>query len=188
MPMAELPEDLSRLSLGEIAQMAVDRKLPPVENWHPERSGDSAMRIARDGCWYHEGDPITRPNMVRLFSTILRREADGSYVLVTPAEKLSIQVDDAPFVAVEVKSEGEGQGRRLAFRLNTGDLVVAGPAHPLRFGQRDGEPAPYLAVRGGMEALIARAAFYELAEMAIAEAADPLGLWSDGAFFEMDTA
>ena len=186
MPMAELPEDLSRLSLGEIAQMAVDRKLPPVESWHPERSGDSAMRIARDGCWYHEGDPITRPSMVRLFSTILRREADGSHVLVTPAEKLSILVDDAPFVAVEVKSEGEGQRRRLAFRLNTGDLVVAGPGHPLRFGQRDGEPAPYLAVRGGMEALIARAAYYELAEMAIAEAGQPLGLWSDGQFFVMD--
>ena len=188
MPMAELPEDLSRLSLGEIAQMAVDRKLPPVESWHPERSGDSAMRIARDGRWYHEGDPITRPNMIRLFSTILRREADGSHVLVTPAEKLSILVDDAPFVAVEVKSEGEGSGRRLAFRLNTGDLVVAGSDHPLRFGQRGGEPAPYLAVRGGMEALIARAAYYELAEMAIAEAAEPLGLWSDGQFFAMDAA
>lgn len=188
MPMAELPEDLSRLSLGEIAQMAADRKLPPVESWHPERSGDSAMRIARDGRWYHEGDPITRPNMIRLFSTILRREADGSHVLVTPAEKLSIEVEDAPFVAVEVRSEGEGRSRCLAFRLNTGDLVVAGPAHRLRFAERDGEPAPYLAVRGGMEALIARAPYYEMAEMAIAEATQPLGLWSDGAFFEMDTA
>lgn len=188
MPMAELPQDLSRLSLGEIAQMAADRKLPPVESWHPERSGDSAMRITRDGRWYHEGDPITRPNMVRLFSTILRREADGSHVLVTPAEKLSIQVEDAPFVAVEVKSAGEGRDRRLAFRLNTGDLVVAGPEHRLRFTERDGEPAPYLAVRGGMEARIARAPYYELAEMAIAEAAQPLGLWSDGVFFEMDAA
>ena len=188
MPMAELPEDLSRLSLGEIAKMAADRKLPPVETWHPERSGDSAMRITRDGRWYHEGDPITRPNMIRLFSSILRREADGSHVLVTPAEKLSIEVDDAPFVAVEVKSEGRGPARRLAFRLNTGDMVVAGPGHPLRFGQRDGEPTPYLAVRGGMEALIARAAYYELAELAIAEAAQPMGLWSDGHFFAMDAA
>jgi hypothetical protein len=186
--MAELPEDLSRLSLAEIAQMTADRKLPPVESWHPERSGDSAMRIARDGRWYHEGDPITRPNMIRLFSTILRREADGSHVLVTPAEKLSIEVEDAPFVAVEVRSEGKGRSRCLAFRLNTGDLVVAGPAHRLRFAERDGEPAPYLAVRGGMEALIARAPYYEMAEMAIAEATQPLGLWSDGAFFEMDTA
>lgn len=186
MPMAEPPEDLSRLSLAEIVQMAADRKLPPVDSWNPKRSGDSAMRIARDGCWYHEGDPIIRPNMVRLFSTILRREADGSHVLVTPAEKLSIQVEDAPFVAVEVKSTGDGRSRCLAFRLNTGDLVVAGPEHRLRFSEREGEPAPYLAVRGGMEALVGRAPYYELAEMAIAEAAQPLGLWSDGVFFEMD--
>lgn len=188
MPMAELPEDLSRLSLADIAQMAADRKLPPVENWHPERTGDSEMRIARDGTWFHQGTPIVRENMVRLFSTILRREADGSHVLVTPVEKLSIAVEDAPFVAVEVKSEGEGEDRRLAFRLNTGDMVVAGPDHRLRFAERDGEPAPYLAVRGGMEALIARAPFYELAEMAISDAGDPAGVWSDGAFFAMEAA
>lgn len=188
MPMAELPEDLSRLSLSDIAQMAADRKLPPVEGWHPERTGDSEMRIARDGTWFHQGTPIARENMVRLFSTILRREADGSHVLVTPVEKLSIAVEDAPFVAVEVKSEGKGEDRRLAFRLNTGDMVVAGPAHRLRFAERDGEPAPYLAVRGGMEALIARAPFYELAEMAIADGGDPAGVWSDGAFFAMEAA
>ena len=188
MPMAEIPEDLSRLSLAEIAQMAADRKLPPVESWNPARSGDSAMRIERDGGWFHEGSPITRPNMVRLFSTILRREADGSHVLVTPAEKLSIEVEDAPFVAVEMKSEGEAKARRLAFRLNTGDMVVAGPDHPLRFAERDGAPAPYLAVRGGMEALIARAPYYELAELALAEGAEPPGLWSDGQFFAMAPA
>lgn len=188
MPMAELPQDLSRLSLAEIAQLAADRKLPPVESWHPERSGESDMRIARDGTWFHEGTPIVRETMVRLFSTILRREADGSYVLVTPAEKLSITVEDAPFVAVEVKSEGEGRARRLAFRLNTGDLVVAGAGHPLRFDARDGEPAPYLGVRGGMEALIARAPFYELAELALDEGNEPAGLWSDGVFFSMGAA
>lgn len=185
MPMAELPEDLSRLSLAEIAQMAADRKLPPVESWQPERTGDSAMRIARDGRWFHEGSPIERPNMVRLFSTILRREPDGSHVLVTPAEKLSIAVEDAPFLAVEVKSEGQGRGRRLAFRLNTGDMVIAGPEHPLRFDEQDGEPAPYLAVRGGMDARISRAPYYELAELALEEGATPPGLWSDGQFFAM---
>lgn len=188
MPMAELPEDLSRLSLAEIAQMAADRRLSPVESWNPERSGESGMRIARDGTWFHEGTPIARENMVRLFSTILRREADGTYVLVTPAERLSIAVEDAPFVAVEVKSEGEGRARRLAFRLNTGDLVVAGSGHPLRFAQEGDEPAPYLGVRGGMEARIARAPFYALAEWAIEEANDPLGLWSDGVFFAMGPA
>jgi uncharacterized protein len=186
MPMPELPEDLSQLSLTEIAQMASDQRLPPVESWNPERCGDSEMRIARDGTWFHQGSPITRQNMVRLFSSILRREADGGYVLVTPAEKLAIAVEDAPFVAVELKNEGAGRSRRLAFRLNTGNLVVAGREHPLRFEERDGEPAPYLMVRGGMEALIARAAFYELAELAIDEASEPLlGLWSDGVFFPM---
>lgn len=188
MPMAELPEDLSRLSLAEIAQLAADRKLPPVESWHPERTGESDMRIARDGTWFHEGTPIARENMVRLFSTILRREADGSHVLVTPAEKLSIAVEDAPFVAVEVKSEGEGEARRLAFRLNTGDLVVAGAGHPLRVSEQDGEPAPYVGVRGGMEARIARTPFYDLAEWALEEANQPLGLWSDGTFFAMGPA
>jgi hypothetical protein len=185
MPMAELPKDLSRLSLTEIARIAADRKLPPVESWHPERTGDSAMRIARDGRWFHEGSPIERPNMVRLFSTILRREPDGSHVLVTPAEKLSIEVEDAPFLAVEVKSEGQGRARRLAFRLNTGDMVVAGPEHPLRFDECNDEPLPSLAVRGGMIARIARAPYYELAELALEEGGEPLGLWSDSQFFPM---
>jgi hypothetical protein len=186
--MAELPNDLSRLSLDQIAQMAADRKLPPVDSWNPERTGDSAMRIARDGRWFHEGSPIERHNMIRLFSTILRREPDGSHVLVTPAEKLAIDVEDAPFIAVEVKSEGKGRERKLAFRLNTGDMLVAGPAHPLRFTERKGEPAPYIGVRGGMEARIARAPYYELAELALEEAGTPLGLWSDGQFFVMAEA
>ncbi len=186
--MAELPKDLSRLSLAQIAQMAADHKLPPVESWHPERTGASAMRITRDGRWFHEGSPIERHNMIRLFSTILRREQDGSHVLVTPAEKLTIEVEDAPFIAVEVKSEGNGQERKLAFRLNTGDMLVAGPSHPLRFAEREGEPAPYVGVRGGMEARIARAPYYELAEMALEEAGAPLGLWSDGQFFAMAEA
>jgi len=186
--MAELPNDLSRLSLDQIAQMAADRKLPPVDSWNPERTGDSAMRIARDGRWFHEGSPIERHNMIRLFSTILRREPDGSHVLVTPAEKLAIDVEDTPFIAVEVKSEGKGRERKLAFRLNTGDMLVAGPAHPLRFTEREGEPAPYIGVRGGMEARIARAPYYELAELALEEAGTPLGLWSDGQFFAMAEA
>src|ERR1700754_2280203 len=133
MPMPEPPQDLARLSLAEIARLADERRVPPVEKWNPEHCGDSAMRIARDGTWYHEGSPIGRAAMVRLFSSILRREPDGSYILVTPVEKLSIAVEDAPFVAVELKTEGEGSERRLAFRLNTDELVVAGPEHPLRF-------------------------------------------------------
>ena len=179
-------EDLSRFSLADIARMAADQKLPPVDRWNPEHCGHSGMRIARDGTWFHEGSPIGRPAMVRLFSTILRREPDGRYVLVTPAEKLDIHVEDAPFVAVEVKSEGEGKARALGFRLNTGDLVLAGPDHPLRFETGADGPHPLLAVRPGLDALVARPVYYELAEIALAEGANPPGLWSGGRFFAMD--
>lgn len=185
MPMAPAPTDLAGLSLGDIARWAEERKLPPVHLWNPERCGDSAMRIARDGTWFHEGSPIGRPQMVRLFSTILRREEDGGFVLVTPAEKLDIHVEDAPFVAVELKSEGEGEARDIAFRLNTGDVVAAGPAHRLRF---DEGPHPYIEVRSGLDALIARPVYYELAELALAEGADPAGLWSGGTFFPLEPA
>lgn len=185
MPAPEPPPDLTGLSLAEIVRMAEEKKLPPVERWNPEHCGDSAMRIARDGTWFHEGSPIGRPAMVRLFATILRREPDGGYVLVTPVEKLSIEVEDAPFVAVELKTEGERESRSLAFRLNTGELVVAGPDRPLRFTQRADGPHPYINVRTGLDALVARTVYYELAEIALAEGADPPGLWSEGAFFAM---
>ena len=185
MPMPP-PPDLSALSLAEIARLAAERRLPPVDKWHPTHCGDSEMRIARDGTWFHQGSPIGRPEMVRLFSTILRREADGSFVLVTPVEKLDIAVEDAPFVAVEMKAEGEGDAAMLGFRLNTGDLVTAGPDHPLRFaGGADG-PRPYLLVRGGLEALVARPVFYDLAERALAE--HPPAVWSGGARFPFPVA
>lgn len=188
MPSPEPPADLSRLSLADIARLAAEKKLPPVASWNPAHCGHSAMRIAADGTWFHEGAPIARAAMVRLFASILRREPDGRHVLVTPAEKLDIEVEDAAFVAVELKSEGEGPARRMAFRLNTGDVVVAGPDNALAVADRGHGPHPYLHVRGGLEALIARPVFYELAEAALAEAADPLGLWSDGAFFALDAA
>lgn len=160
------------------------KKLPPVHLWNPARCGDSDMRIAVDGTWFHEGTPIGRKELVQLFSTILRREADGGYVLVTPHEKLDIAVDDAPFVAVEVLSEGEGAERRLVFRLNTEELVEAGAGNPLRVEQADdGTPRPYVMVRDGLEALVARSVFYELAEWALAEGATPPGVWSGGVFF-----
>jgi hypothetical protein len=181
MPAPAPPSDLTGLSLADIARMADERRLPPVESWNPTHCGHSAMRIARDGTWFHEGSPIGRPAMVRLFSTILRREPDGGFVLVTPVEKLDIDVEDAPFVAVELKSEGEGRERSLAFRLNTGDMVVAGPDRPLRFGSDH----PYVEVRKGLDALVARPVYYEMAELALAEAVDPPGLWSNGAFFAM---
>lgn len=184
MPTDPLP-DLAALSLADIARLVEADRLPPVATWNPPHCGDSAMRIARDGTWFHEGSPIGRPAMVRLFSRILRREADGGYVLVTPVEKLDIAVEDAPFLAVEMKAEGAGRDARLAFRLNTGDLVTAGSEHGLRFTEGADGPRPYLHVRGGLEALVVRPVYYELAERALADAADPPGIWSDGAFFAM---
>ncbi|BAV63839.1 hypothetical protein SCLO_1007990 [Sphingobium cloacae] len=184
----EPPPDLATLSLTDIARLLAEKRLPPVEKWNPEHCGDSDMRIARDGTWFHQGSPIGREAMVRLFSTILRREPDGSHVLVTPVEKLSIAVEDAPFVAVEMKSEGTGQDRAIAFRLNTGDIVAAGPDHALTV--RDGEtgPHPYLHVRGGMEALVARSVYYELVNLALDEGGERVGLWSGGTFFPLDGA
>ena len=184
MPMPPEP-DLAALSLTQVAQALAQRRLPPVDSWNPSHCGDSEMRIARDGKWYHQGAPITRAAMVRLFATILRREADGRFVLVTPGEKLDIIVEDAPFIAVEVKSEGTHDARRLAFRLNTDELVVAGQGHAIRFDEHAGEPHPLLHVRGGLDALIARSVYYELVDLALAEAAEPPGLWSDGAFFPL---
>lgn len=185
MPMPPPPDDLAGLSLAEIARLAEEKKLPPVDRWNPSHCGDSEMRIARDGTWYHQGSPIGRQAMVRLFSTILRREPDGRFVLVTPVEKLDIMVEDAPFVAVELKAEGQGEAMSLAFRLNTGEAVVAGPRHPLRFEAGPGGPHPYLRVRDGLDALVARPVYYELAELALA-GGDPPGLWSGGAFFPME--
>jgi len=188
-PASSLPKDFAQLSLTEAAELLAARQLPPVEQWHPERSGDSFMKIRADGSWFHEGGRINRPAMVKLFSTILRREADGGHVLVTPAEKLSIVVEDTPFRAIEMKSEGEGKNRKLVFRLDTDDLVMAGPDHPLTFGSDDENPDPRLHVRGaignGLEARIDRALYYEIVELALADQSDPPAIWSNGAPFPL---
>lgn len=178
------PTDSAGHSPAELAALLGSAKLPPVHLWNPSHCGDSEMRIAADGTWFHQGSPIGRKELVKLFSTILRREADGSHVLVTPVEKLDIAVDDAPFIAVEATSEGEGRDRRIIFRLNTDDLVAAGPDNLVRIDTADdGTPRPYLHVRGGLQALVNRPVFYQLADLALAEGATPPGLWSDGAFF-----
>lgn len=182
------PPDFDTLTIADIARLSADDRLPPVERWHPQHCGDSEMRIARDGTWFHQGTPIGRPAMVRAFSRILRREADGSHVLVTPVEKLDIAVEDAPFVAVEMKVGGEGRETMLAFRLNTGELVTADAGHPIHFIARDDGPHPYVRVRGGLDALVARAVYYELAERALAEVDGPAGVWSAGTFFPFPTA
>lgn len=185
MPAPRPPGDLSRIDFAELTRLAAGGR-PPVEKWDPAHCGHSAMRIARDGSWHHEGRPIARPALVSLFASILRREPDGSYVLVTPVEKLTIDVEDCPFAAVEVKSEGRGEKRRLGFRLNSGEIVIAGPEHRLSVDPGEAGPLPRLEVRRGLDARIARPVYYELVALALDEAEDPPGLWSDGAFFPLD--
>jgi hypothetical protein len=156
---------------------------PPVIN-----HGDLDMKIARDGTWFYRGSPIARQPLVKLFASVLRREDDGSYWLVTPVERGRVAVEDAPFLAVEVNSEGAGRDRRLTFRTNLDEIVAAGPAHPLRIAAAaNGEPEPYLLVRPGLEARLNRPVFYELVDLADVERGEgsgPFGLWSDGVFFD----
>jgi uncharacterized protein len=168
---------------------AAGRKLPPVEKWNPAHCGDIDIRIARDGTWYHQGSPIGRKELVRLFSTILRRDPDG-FVLVTPVEKMRIVVEDAPFLAVLMDAEGGGREQALRFITNVGDETVAGPDNPIRV-ETDPvtqEPAPYIHVRKGLEARIARAVFYQLADLAVpgeGHFEGTLGVWSGGSFFPL---
>ncbi len=179
MPYDPIPS-LTGLTLDEITTLGKSRKLPPVEEWNPPHCGDSDMRIAADGRWYHRGGEITRPAMVRTFSSLLRRDGDD-YVLVTPQEKLSIIVEDAPFIAVELRNEGEGKGRNIALRLNTDDVIVIDKDHAIEM--RGG--LPYVHVRGNMYAKLARPVYYELADLALTENPDSPGLWSSGVYFAL---
>jgi hypothetical protein len=188
MPESRAPIDLQGISLAELQKLIDERRLPPVDRWNPERCGDSGMRIARDGTWYHQGEPIRRPAMVRLFSTVLRREDDGRHVLVTPAEKLDIEVETTAFRATALTRQGEGKEQRLAFSLDSGDAVILGPEHPLTVTSGEHGPSPRLAVRHGLEAELTRPVFYELAELAIAGGETPAGVWSCGAFFPLEAA
>ncbi len=169
-------------------QAQTGRGLPPIHSWNPPHCGDIDMRIARDGTWFYEGTPIGRPAMVKLFSTILRRDDDG-YVLVTPVEKVGITVDDAPFVAVDFQVVGDD----LVFETNVGDRVTADADHPIRVDHDPdtGEPAPYVLVRDRLEALIDRKSFYRLVDLgrvAPIDGTDWFGLWSGGAFFGISPA
>jgi len=155
--------------------------IPPVERWQPDHCGDSRMRIARDGTWFHDGTPIGRKELVRLFAGLLRKDAEG-FVLVTPAEKLSIDVEDAPFLAVLLEAEGEVRERRLTFTTNVGDRALLGPEHGLRLANG----VPYLHVRRGLEAKVSRAVFYQLADLAVPQEG-ALGVWSGGMFFPLGT-
>jgi len=158
---------------------------PPVDRWNPASCGNSDMRVARDGTWFYRGSPIARPAMVRLFSTVLRREPDGSHVLVTPVEKLSIDVETTAFRATQMRMEGQAEHRRVGLTLDSGDALIVGAEHPLTVIDTPEGPSPRVAVRFGLEAELARPLYYELAEIALAEGHDPPGLWSDGLFFKL---
>jgi len=169
------------------------REPAPVHLWNPPLSGEMDMRIARDGTWYHEGDPIRRLALAQLFSTILRLDEDARYYLVTPVERWAIQVDDAPFVAVRLSVSGEGEQQQLLFHTSLEDEVPLDGEHPLRveIDPQSGEPSPYIRVRANLDALISRTVFYELADLAVeAEVAgvQRIGVWSGGRFFPIDGA
>lgn len=166
-----------------LANQPVDRSGEPIEI-----CGDFDLRIVRDGTWLYRGSPIGRVALVKLFARVLRREADGSYWLVTPVEKGRVAVDDVPFVAVDFDSTGAGPAQVLTFRTNLDETVEAGPLRPIRVVLgAGGEPAPYVLVRPGLEARIARAAFYRLVERAELRG-DAMGVWSAGTFFPLGPA
>ncbi|MEO0465109.1 MAG: DUF1285 domain-containing protein [Pseudomonadota bacterium] len=168
-------------------------KLPPVHLWNPTHCGDIGMEIRSDGSWWHEGTRIGREKLVRLFSTILRKDEDGETYLVTPYEKVIVRVEDAPFLAVRVDRAREvGPDQALVFTTNLGDSAVAGPGTPLRVetDPGTGEPSPYILIRGRLEAKLTRPTFYELADMAVPnpDGSNSLGVWSRGEFYVIGPA
>ncbi|MCF8465919.1 MAG: DUF1285 domain-containing protein [Sneathiella sp.] len=176
--------------LGAILKQIKGQKHPPVHLWNPDFCGDLDMRIARDGTWYYLGSPIGRKPLVKLFSGVIRLDPDGKYYLVTPAEKIGITVDDAPFLAVEMFHEGKGRNRIISFRTNVDDFVIMDAEHPFRLeiDPKTKEPSPYILVRGNLEALIARSVFYDLVNLAGEENISGearFGFWSSGQFFEL---
>lgn len=152
--------------------------------------GELDMRIAADGTWYYQNSPIRRHSLVRLFSTVLRREDDGSYWLVTPVERGRVIVEDVPFLAVEIQHQGKGREQRVRFRTNLDDWIDLDRQHPLRVEERadNGEPRPYIVVRNGLEARLTRSVFYHLIELAETEdrgKEEQIGIWSNGSFFAL---
>ena len=161
--------DLAGLSLTEIAELGVARKLPPVAQWDPQETEHSRMRIAADGTWFHDGSPIARHAMVRAFASLLRREVDGRYFLVTPHYKQEIEVEDAAFLAIDCRRVDDA----LVFRLNVEEDVVAGPDHPIR-AEGDAEtPAVYILARNGCEARVDRSTWLQLVDLAASDSGTP---------------
>ena len=178
----DIPPDLAGMNLLEIAEQVQARKLPPVDTWKPENTSDSRMRIAADGTWYHDGSPVTRPAMVRAFASLLWRDpADGQHYLVTPHYRQTIEVEDAAFIATDMRNDNGA----LAFRLNTDELVIAGPDNPLRAQGDADAPIIYLAVRHGCEAKLDRSTWMQLAQFALERDGDDLAVTSQGETFSL---
>jgi len=184
--MSQNPEKLAE----QLPKDAKKGGLPPLDSWHPELSGDMDMRISRDGQWIYRGEPMRREALVRLFASILRREADGEYYLVTPVEKWRIQVEDTPLLAHSLSIEGEGADQVVTLETNVGETLAISPEHPLSvdcYPDSD-EPRPVILVRHGVEARLTTAAYYDLAEQLSEEIVDgkPVyGLYSCGNFYKV---
>jgi uncharacterized protein len=184
-PEAPASGALARL-IEALGPEARSRGPAPVERWNPDYCGEIDLRIARNGTWFYMGTPINRPALVRLFATVLRKDPDR-HVLVTPVERVGIEVEDAPFLAVEMAVDGEGRNRQIAFRTNMDDVVQAGPDHPLRFEREAGGGVkPYIRVRGDLWALVTRPLALDLVALGEACALDGrehFGLFVDQAFY-----
>jgi hypothetical protein len=178
-------------SLGALASLLESggAALAPVDRWNPPYCGDIGLAIRGDGVWEYRGSPIGRPALVKLFARVLRRDPDGRFYLVTPAEKVDIAVADAPFLAVEMEAHGLGRAQTLLFRTNVQDVVRCGPDQPLRFARQEpgGGLKPYVHIRGRLEALLTRSLTYELAELAVVHPeTGATGVWSGGEFFALE--
>jgi uncharacterized protein len=184
-----MPSDVGTNRIAGLEALLKERQgkgRAPVEKWNPPYCGDIGMKIRADGVWIYGGTPIGRMPLVKLFAGVLRKDSDGKHYLVTPVEKVDVDVADAPFLAVEMEVRGSGREQTLVFRTNVDDIVEAGSEHPIRFEIEAGSEGlkPYLLVRGWLEALVTRALYYDLVELAVEEDGR-LGLWSGGAFFAM---
>ena len=176
--------------LNEVSRdLAKAKGPPPVHLWNPPFCGDINMRIAADGLWFYMNSPIGRMPLVKLFSSVLRLDDDGKYYLVTPVEKCGITVDDAPFLAIRMRVEGEGAARVIHFETQVEEEVAVGPEHPLRFADEPGTGGlkPYVVIRRNLEALVSRALFYDLVALGTIEG-EWFGVWSSGLFFPMKKA
>jgi hypothetical protein len=185
---AAIRTDSGGFSLQDLMEALADTSgdQRPVERWNPDYCGEMDLVIKADGSWWHEGSRITRKGLVELFASVLRKDADGRTYLVTPVEKLGIQVERAPFLAIRVDAMGEGKAQRLFFKTNLDETVEAGPDHPIRVetDPKTMEPDPFVRVRGRLEAAMTRAVFYELVELAVEEDGT-LGVWAGGEFFPL---